>query len=149
MKKVFIRCLIGVPVGIAISTFISLIISLCIGSGDFYAVPDRLIEDCGCELNAVIVQIMCSMFYGAMWAGASVIWEIEKWSMLKQSVIHLVICSLGTFPIAFFAYWMQHTVSGFVSYFLIFAVTYAGLWLSKYVSMKKKVDSINQKLNRT
>lgn len=149
MNKVFFRGLIGVPVGIAVSTLISLIISLCIGSGEFYAVPDRLIEDCGSELNAVIVQTLCSMLYGAIWAGASVVWEIEKWSLLKQTVIHLVICSLGTFPIAFFTYWMPHNVSGFLSYFLIFAATYAGVWLSQYGAMKKKVDRINQKINRS
>lgn len=148
MKKVLLRCLVGVPVGIAITTIISIIISLCIGSGDFYSVPQQLIEDCGSELNAVIVQTLCSMLYGAMWAGASIIWEKESWSMLKQTVIHLVICSLGTFPVAFVTYWMPHTASGFFSYFAIFAATYAGVWASQYAAMKKKVDSINQKLGK-
>lgn len=44
MKKIFLRCLVGVPVGIAITTIISIIISLCIGSGDFIQFPSSLLR---------------------------------------------------------------------------------------------------------
>lgn len=34
--------------------------------------------------------------------GGSVIWEIENWSILRQSVTHLIICSVTMFPVAYF-----------------------------------------------
>ncbi len=39
------------------------------------------------------MQTVLGMVYGAMWGGASVIWEIENWSLLKMTLSHLAICS--------------------------------------------------------
>ncbi len=59
-KKVLIRCLIGAPIGVAISTMITIVISLTVGDGNFYAVFPELIADCGTEINAVsCFQIVC------------------------------------------------------------------------------------------
>lgn len=148
-KNVLIRCLCGAPLGLAISTAIAVIISLCIGDGQFYAVAPQLAADCGSELNAVIAQALCSLLYGAAWAGASVIWQNERWSLLKQSVIHLVICSLATFPIAYFMRWMEPNAAGILSYFAIFLAVYAAVWLGQYIAIKRRVALLNDKMRET
>lgn len=147
LKKVLLRCLFGAPIGLAIGTVITIIISLTVGDGVYYAVVPELIADCGSEINAVVFQSVLSLIYGAAWAGASVIWENERWSILKQTVIHLIICSAATFPIAYFARWMPHNANGVLLYFGIFVVIYIVIWLSQYSSMKKKVQQINERLN--
>lgn len=38
----------------------------------------------GNEINAVVAQMVASLLYGAVWAGASVIWEMDDWSLLRQ-----------------------------------------------------------------
>ena len=138
-NKLLKRCLIGAPLGLAISTMITIAISLIIGDGRFYAVVPDLITDCGSEINAVLLQAVCSLLYGAAWAGASLIWEQEQWSLLRQSVTHLVICSLATFPIAYLMHWIKHSVFGGVLYFGIFFVIYLVIWLSQYWTIKKRV----------
>ncbi len=138
----------GAPIGLAIGTVITIIISLTVGDGVYYAVVPELIADCGSEINAVVFQSVLSLIYGAAWAGASVIWENERWSILKQTVIHLIICSAATFPIAYFARWMPHNANGVLLYFGIFVVIYIVIWLSQYSSMKKKVQQINERLNK-
>jgi len=143
-KKLIIRCLVGAPIGLSISTMITIIISLTVGDGRFYAVVPELISDCGSEMNAVLLQAVCSLLYGAAWGGASVIWEKDDWSILRQSVTHLLICSLATFPIAYFMRWMSHSVSGVLIYFGIFLAVYLAIWLSQYSSMKKRVEQINK-----
>jgi len=148
LKKVLLRCLYGAPLGLAIGTVITIIISLVVGDGTYYAVVPELIRDCGSEINAVVFQSILSLIYGAAWAGASVVWENEHWSILKQTVIHLIICSAATFPIAYFARWMPHNGNGVLLYFGIFVVIYIGIWLSQYTAMKKKVKQINERLNR-
>lgn len=148
LKKVLLRCLFGAPIGLAIGTVITIIISLVVGDGTYYAVVPELIADCGSEINAVVFQSVLSLIYGAAWAGASVIWENERWSILKQTVIHLIICSAATFPIAYFARWMPHNANGVLLYFGIFVVIYIVIWLSQYSSMKKKVQQINERLNK-
>jgi len=146
-KKILLRCLIGAPIGLAISTLITIIISLTVGDGNYYPVVPELVSDCGNEMNAVLLQALLSLLYGAAWAGASVIWEMENWSILLQTVTHLVICSLATFPIAYFMRWMKPTASGILLYFGIFFAIYLIIWLSQYSSMKKRVEEINRKIH--
>ncbi len=147
-KKVIIRCLIGAPIGLALSTIITIAISLTLGDGHYYAVVPELIADCGTEINAVLLQAICSLLYGAAWAGASLIWEIDDWSILRQTVTHLIVCSLCTFPIAYFMHWMNHSVLGVLSYFGIFFAIYFAIWFSQYMAIKKRIQQINSKVEK-
>ena len=145
-KKVLMRTLIGAPIGLLISLVIALIISFVIGDGAYYPVIPELAEDCGGELWAVLLQSACSLLYGAAWGGASVIWEMERWSLLRQTVTHLVICSAATFPVAYFTRWMPHSVVGILGYYGIFLGIYALIWLSAYASMRARVRAFNEKV---
>ena len=69
-KKILLRCLLGAPLGLAISTIITIFISYAMGDGSYYAVVPELVRDCGSEINAVALQAVCSLLYGAAWAGA-------------------------------------------------------------------------------
>lgn len=143
-SKIILRALVGAPIGLAISTIITIIISVCIGNGSFYPTDPELVNDCGNEINAVLVQTGCSLLYGAAFGGASVIWELESWSLLKQTVVHLIICSAATFPIAFFMHWMPRNVFGIVIYYAVFFAIYFGIWMSQYFSMKARLKKLNE-----
>ena len=119
-KKVILRSLIGAPIGLSISFIITLIISVIINKGEYYPVVPQLTALCGNELNAVVIQTICSLLYGAAFGGASVIWEIENWSLLKQTVIHCLVISVTTLPIAYCMYWMPHSFLGIAGYIVIF-----------------------------
>ena len=145
-KKVMLRSLLGAPAALAIGYAITILISLIAGNGEFLAVAPELTETFGSEINAVMVQAGVSMLYGMVWAGSSVIWEVEDWSILRQSVTHLLITSLTTFPIADYLHWMPHTVVGMLTYFGIFFLVYLVIWLSQYSAMKKRVEQLNSKV---
>ncbi len=145
-KKLIIRCLFGAPIGLTISYIITIIVSLCINKGVYYPAAHELIKVCGGELNAVIVQMICSLIYGAVFAGSSVIWELDNWSLLKQTAVHCSIVSLTTFPIAYLMHWFPHNIIGVIVYFAILLFIYAGIWFSQYNAMKKKLRSMNDKL---
>jgi hypothetical protein len=146
-KELLKRLLLGAPLGLAISTMITIAISLIVGDGQYYAVVPSLARDMGSEINAMLLQAGLSMVYGAAWAGASVIWDAEKWSILKMTLVHLVVTSLATFPIAYFARWMPHSTTGILIYVGIFIAIYAAIWLSQYAAMKKRIQAMNEKLN--
>ena len=146
-KEILKRSLFGAPLGIAIGVIITIIISLTVGDGRFYAVVPELVNDMGSEINAVILQTVLSMVYGAAWAGASVVWDAEGWSLLKMTLVHLAIASVATFPIAYFARWMPHSTKGILIYVGIFIAIYAAIWLSQYAAMKKRIQAMNEKLN--
>ena len=145
-KKILLRCLLGAPLGLAISTMITIFISYAMGDGSYYAVVPELVRDCGSEINAVALQAVCSLLYGAAWAGASLIWEADGWSLLKMTVTHLLICSLATFPVAYLMRWMDHSLPGIALYFGIFLAIYAVIWITQYSAMKRKIDELNSSL---
>lgn len=147
-KEILKRCLFGAPIGLASSTIITIIISLILGDGTYHAAVPSLIQDMGSEINAVILQAALSLVYGAAWAGASVIWSVERWSILKMTLVHLAVTSLATLPVAYLAQWMPHSVSGVLIYFGIFFAIYLGVWLSQYAALKKRVRELNEKIRQ-
>lgn len=95
-KQIVKRGLVGFPIGIAIGFVITLIISVCIGDGLYYPVTLELIGSMGNELNAVILQTVLFGIMGSGFAMASVIWELDSWSLAKQSAyilcLHVLLC---------------------------------------------------------
>lgn len=147
-KKVILRSLIGAPIGLSISFIITLIISVIINKGEYYPVVPQLTALCSNELNAVVIQTICSLLYGAAFGGASVIWEIENWSLLKQTVIHCLVISVSMLPIAYCMYWIPHSFLGIASYIVIFFFIYFFIWFAQYFAMKKRIQEFNDKVKQ-
>lgn len=147
-KKIILRSLLGMPIGITISYLITVLISVFIADGNYYPVVPELVDACGSEINAVLIQTLFSFLYGAVWGGASVIWEMEGWSLLRMTATHLGVCSIATFPVAYFSQWMPHSFAGFLRYFGAFFAIYLMIWFSQYQSMKKKINQINHKVRQ-
>ena len=142
-KKIIMRGLFGLPTGIAIGFVITLIISACIGNGSFYPVTPELIDTMGNELNAVILQTVLCAVMGVGFAAASVIWELDSWSLAKQSGIYFAIISVIMLPIAYVTNWMKHTALGVLSYVAIFVAIFIIVWLSQYLLWKRKIKKMN------
>lgn len=147
MKKALLRGLLGIPLGITISSILAIIISLCIGNGEYYACVPSLAESAGGELNGVIIQTVMSGILGAAFGAASVIWEIDSWSLAKQSAVYFAVASLAMFPIAYITEWMEHSLAGFLIYFAVFAGTFAAVWVSQYLIWKKRIKKINSEIS--
>lgn len=147
-KKILTRGLIGFPIGIAIGFVITIIISMCIGKGDFYPVSPELTETMGSELNAVILQTALCGIMGSGFAMASVIWELDSWSLIKQSGIYFLIISLILLPIAYISNWMDHSVTGVISYAGIFFASFVVVWLIQYFVWKSKIKKMNERINK-
>ena len=142
-KKMILRGLFGLPTGIAIGFVITLIISACIGNGSFYPVAPELTDTMGNELNAVILQTVLCAIMGAGFAAASVIWELDSWSLAKQSGIYFLIASLIMLPIAYVSNWMKHTLLGVLSYAGIFIAIFVVVWLFQYLLWTRKIKKMN------
>ena len=146
-RKIILRGLFGLPVGIAIGFVITLLISICIGDGSFYPVTAELIQTTGNELNAVILQTILCAILGGGFAMASVIWEIDSWSLAKQSGIYFLIISVVMLPIAYFANWMKHSITGVLSYVGIFVMIFAAVWISQYLLWKRRIKKMNARIH--
>lgn len=147
-KKIIQRGLLGAPLGIAVSNLITVIISVFWGEGVYYPVTPQLIETTGSELNAVVLQTVLSCIMGAGFGMASVVWDMDSWSLAKQSGIYFAVICAVMFPIAYSAGWMPHTVSGAVTYVLIFVIIFAAVWIIQYAAWKKRIRRLNDSIRK-
>jgi len=146
-KKILFRSFFGAPIGVTISLMITVIFSLCTGQGEYYHAPPALVDWCGGnETTAVIVQMICSMIVGAVCGGASVIWEIEKWNLLKQTLINFAVIAVPFFGLGYIMNWMPHHIYGALGYVGGFAGGYVVMWCAIYFSIKAKLKKMNKQL---
>ena len=148
MKNLFSRIFIGLLGGIVICYLITIGVSLVIGDGNYYPCVPALAQRFGNELTAVVVQMALGAVLGAGFAGASMIWERDDWSLLKQTGIYFAITSVLMMTIAYICEWMEHSVRGVLIYFGIFFAIFVVVWLVQYAIWKAGISKIKRKLDK-
>ena len=149
MKKEFARrVFVGLLGGIVISYLITIGISIAIGDGSYYPCVPSLIERFGNEVTAIIMQTALSAVLGAGFAGSSIIWEMDEWSLLKQTSIYFGIVSVLMMTIAYICEWMEHSVKGILSYFGIFVAIFIAVWIVQYLIWKVRVSKIKEGIQK-
>jgi len=136
----------GVPLGIFISYIITVIISVAIGDGYYHPVVPALADQFGSEINAVVFQAVMAGFQGAAAGAASVIWNLERWSLAKQGGIYFIVLAAITFPTAYLAHWIQRTAAGVLLYIAGFVVIYVIICTINYVVWRAQIKKINSKM---
>ena len=147
MKKIVSRVLYSFPIGISCSVGISLLLSLIFGEGKYYPFAASLVFFTGSEVKAMLLQTMLSGILGSVFGGMSFIWEIERWSILKQTAVYFLSVSIPMMGISYLLYWMEHSLSGFLLYFLIFVMVFFVVWLFNLAMYWIKIRKMNQNLN--
>lgn len=146
-KKIIFRSLLGAPVGVTISLIITIIFSLSMGHGEYFPAPHELIDWCGGNATtAVIVQFIGSLAIGALMAASSVIWEIERISLTKQTLLHFAVVVVTFFPISYLLNWLPHNLYGALGFAAAFIGMYVIMWISIYFSIKAKIKKMNKQL---
>lgn len=147
-KAAVLRGILGIPIGITIGYLITIFISLAVADGYYSPCVPELAEELGSEINAVLLQTLLCALLGAVFGAASVIWEIDAWSLMKQTGIYFLVISLGMFPTAYLARWMEHTVKGFLIYFGIFFGIAVVIWITQYLFWRGKVRRMREKMGK-
>jgi len=145
-KKIMIRGLFGFPLGISIGYLITILISVIWGNGYYAPCVPELTVVMGSEINAVILQTFLCGILGTGFASASVIWDIENWSLVKQTGLYFLVVCIVMLPAAYLNHWMEHSVPGFLSYFGIFVLIFVVIWLIQFWIGKRIVKKMNTEL---
>ncbi len=147
MKKTMLqRGALGFPLGIAIGYLITLGLSLAFGQGYYTACAPELIEAAGSEIKAVVVQAFLCGLLGTISGAGSLIWELEEWNLVRKTVVFFLVLSVPMAFIAYFMHWMEHSVSGILGYFAIFAGIFLVDWLIQYAVNRRNVEKMNASL---
>lgn len=109
-----------------------------------YELEERLDRN---RIHAVILQAVLCGILGGVFGASSVVWEMENWSIVKQTGIYFLITASAMMPVAYFSHWMEHSIRGFLSYFGIFTVIFIFIWLIQYLIVRRSVKKLNSKLN--
>ncbi|MDE5671692.1 MAG: DUF3021 domain-containing protein [Eubacterium sp.] len=147
-KKIFLRSISGFSLGLSIEYLITIILSLIWADGYYSPCVPELTVMMGSEIKAVLLQAFLCGLLGLGFGAGSIIWEIEKWGIVKQTGIYFLLTSLIMMPIAYLTYWMEHSVKGFLSYYGIFAFIFALIWVIQYIRYKYNVKRMNAFLTK-
>ena len=148
MKKVILkRGLFGIPTGIAIGFLITIINSLIYGNGNYCPVTPELAASMGNEINAVMLQTLMYVVIGFSFSATSAVWQMDCWSMMKQTAVYFIINALVMMPIAYGMNWMNHSFRSIAIYFAVFTLYFAVIWLIMFQVWKRNIKKINSRLN--
>lgn len=145
-RKTVLRGIVGMPVGILIGYAMTVLLSLGWGSGEYLPCAPELAANMGSEMGAVLLQAALCAVLGAAFGASSMIWEIERWSIARQTAAYLFATSLAMMPTAYLLYWMRHSLAGFLSYLGIYLLIFLAIWLGNYFAIRRSIRKMNEKL---
>lgn len=134
MRKLFnrflIKALLGALMGLAI----------CITIYGFGGYDDVIIIN----KPFVIAQFIGSAVLGIIGMGGSVVYEVEKWSLTKVTMIHYIFVVIAFVCCCIFLKWFKSEVLPIV--LIIFTIVYFIIWLINYFIGKNEIRKINKGL---
>lgn len=100
------------------------------------------------EAAAMLVQLVLCGIMSAILAGGTIIMEMEKLSLVLQSILYFLVSSPAWISVACicwgFGTYIQSTIATTISY----VVSYFICWIIQYRLCKKNVEEINNELKR-
>ena len=147
LKKMLGRAAVSAPVCMLINQLVGIVRSLVVGDGRYSPVTPAFAARFGSDTAAVIVQMLLIGLVGAVFAACSVIFEIERWSFLRQGALHLLITSAVTLPVCLYC-WTPETPAGAWILCASWLFTYAATWLSQYLTYRHRVRKLNERIRR-
>ena len=148
--QIFLRALVGFMAGTFIGQIVNLCISLGLGGGAYIAVMPYLESLCATQLQAVFIQFVLTGLLGVIFAEASIVFLIERWSMLRQCMTHFAVTIVLYMPFVYVC-WMPDNLRGVAAIAANLLVTYLITWLIQYRVNCRNVAQINhaiQEVNR-
>ena len=143
MKRILMRFLGGSAAGILVGFLVSLIINFGVGDGEYVPAMPQLLACCRTELNAVLVQTALTALIGAGFAEAGILFLIDRWSFLRQCIVHFFVTMIFYLPFAMICWFpiRWESVSGILCSILI---TYSVTYIVNYLICRKDVEQINR-----
>lgn len=146
LKTIIKRFFLGFIYEVFATNVISILFSINIGNGSYYHIAPGIMQICNTELAAVILQFFLAGILGGVFGLATVFWEIDSWSIAKQTIINFTTTTVTMLIIAYICCWMPHTIKGFLCWLSVFIVVYVIIWFICYSVYKHKINQVNKSL---
>jgi hypothetical protein len=143
------RALLGFPLGIALGTVFMLIESFLYGDGQLYPVAPAMLSWMPSELIATFWQFMLCGILGSSFAGASAFFQIEQWSLAKQTVAHFLVLSVSMTTVSTLCGWnspLGPNLWAAALFMVTFVVLYIIIWIGIFLYWRNWIKKVNSKL---
>ena len=145
IKKMLSRALVSASICMLINQIVGICISLANADGRYSPVTPAFAARFSSDTTAVVVQLLLIGLVGATFAACSVIFEIERWSFLRQGLVHLAITSAVTIPVCLYC-WAPESAAGAYILCASWLFTYIVTWLSQYFIYRHRVKALDAKI---
>ncbi|SES45323.1 DUF3021 domain-containing protein [Psychrobacillus sp. OK032] len=142
MKSILSRIIGGFVIGVLIGQVVQILISLQVGQGTYLPVLDNFRAFFTNETTAFITQIILTGCIGVVFATSSLVFDIAKWGLLKQYMIHFCVTSIVWVPVVMLL-WTPETFKNVIIMMISFLATYILTWWIQYTLSKKDIQKIN------
>lgn len=129
MKKYVSNGLSFAAVGILIGLTLSIIFSYLSGTGIYSPSSEIFVDRFATPLDALLVSIILWGLMGLVFGFGSLIFNIKKWSIVKQTVVNFIVYFIGFAPLAVLAGWFPLTLGSWTTFMVIFCLVYAFCWI--------------------
>lgn len=94
------------------------------------------------------LQLLMGGIYGAVSMGSSVIYEIEKWSILRATATHFLLIFSLYICVSLSLGWFRADEPLFWIVIIVMAVGYVLVWLLQWLSCRRKIRAMNDDLQK-
>ncbi|CAH1856143.1 DUF3021 domain-containing protein [Convivina intestini] len=138
----------GVITGVFIGFMSALLFSWLYQSDVFQPSSPKFVAHISDNLTAVTISAVIWALMGIVFSTAQMIFEVESWSITKQTVLHFITTYTGYTILAILAGWFPLNFWYLLQYSLIFVVVYIIIWsISMYIA-RRNVRELNQELSK-
>ncbi len=95
-----------------------------------------------------VFNMFVGALQGAVAMGTTVVYGIERWSILRCTATHFVIAMGGFFTMAALQGWLDFGSGEFVFVLVITLIIYVLIWIMQYLSSRRMVRKMNEELKK-
>ena len=100
------------------------------------------------SISKIIAEILSSLILAFIAGGCSVVYTIEKLSLMGATFLHSSVLCLNYLIIYAANGWISRSISSILWFIGIYLVIYFVIWTIIYLSIRHSVGKLNQKLQK-
>ena len=149
MKKIITKIIHGIFIGITLGLLISLFFNYINGNSHYYPSNIYFTEHFKTVINALSYSICLWALMGIVGSTSVLIFKINHWSLLKQSICHFLYVYICMTILAIFAGWFPLKFNFMAIYTFIFLLIYLVIYSLKTIQFKQDIKLINQHIRKS
>jgi hypothetical protein len=149
MRKQFIlRGINSFAYAVAISVVFDLVFMLCSKKPDFAPMVPEYAAHFESKITALLLQNVLIGITSAAFGAFSVLMDMERWSLVKQSVLYFIFTAIFWVPVSIYCWCSTKYMTAFISTSCSYVISYIVARVAQYRVSRKWVEQINDELEK-